>query len=512
MKKTLLSCMLLAGLSANAQLADGSIAPNFTFTDTDGTVHTLYDYLDQGKTVVLDVSAAWCGPCWNFHNSHALKDLYEAHGPTGFPDVQANTTNDVMVLFVEGEQDNTPAQITGTSGSGVLSSQGDWTVGTTYPIIDLPSDAAGNSFMTGYAIGYFPTVYMICPNRLVTEIGVTPNGTSYYTGAQIYALTDECPAPASAAADVAALAYTGDINKCDGNYTPKVRIQNNGTSPLTSATVTVTSGATTVSTGTYSGNLATYGVAEVTCTQIAGYTGGTLNITVTTTGDASATNNVVSQLIETPEVTGYAITVKVFTDNYPAETTWEIRNSANAVVASGGPYQGNGNSAGGADALQTKTHNVTLPSVNDCYKIIVKDSYGDGFAYGTNPAGQYGLEVVSNGQSIINLDLGDFGNTFTRDAAMITDETSSIIELAANNFQIYPNPATDVVNVSFEALNSDYVVSLVDLTGRVLMSNEYKALNGAQVIEMPVSGLAKGNYLVKITANGASLVQQVAIK
>lgn len=512
MKKTLLSCMLFAGLSANAQLADGSVAPNFTFVDIEGTEHTLYDYLDQGKTVILDVSAAWCGPCWGFHNSHALRDLYEAHGPAGFPDVQAGTTGDVMVLFVEGEQDNTAAQLTGTNGGGVLSSQGDWVAGTTYPIIDLPSDAAGNAFMSGYQIGYFPTVYMICPNRLVTEIGVTPDGQSYFTGAQIYALTDACPAPASAATDVAALSYTGDVDKCDGNYVPKVRIQNNGTTALTNATVTITSGGTTVSTGSYTGNLATYGVTEITCSTITGYTGGTLNIEVTTTGDASAANNLVTQLIEAPEVTGYAITVKVFTDNYPAETTWEIRNSANALVASGGPYQGNGNAAGGPDALQTKTHNVTLPSVNDCYKVIVKDSYGDGFAYGTNPAGQYGLEVVSNGQTIINLDLGDFGSTFTRDAAMITDATSSILELAADNFQIYPNPATDVVNVSFEALNSDYTVSLIDLTGRVLIANEYQALNGAQVIEMPVAGLAKGNYLVKITANGASLVQQVAIK
>lgn len=503
MKKTLLSCMLLAGLSANAQLADGSIAPNFTFTDIDGTEHTLYDYLDQGKTVILDVSAAWCGPCWNFHNSHALKDLYEAHGPTGFPDVQANTTNDVMVLFVEGEQDNTPAQITGTSGSGVLSSQGDWTVGTTYPIIDLPSNAAGNSFMTGYAIGYFPTVYMICPNRLVTEIGTTPNGTSYYTGAQIYALTDECPAPASAAADVAALAYTADTEICPGTpYVPTVRIQNNGTTNLTNATVTITQNGNTVSTGTYSGNLATYGVATVTCSSINSPAAGNLVVTVTTTNDALASNgNLTSSLSIASAATSPQAVVKIVTDRYGDEFSWNIKNSNGVTVASGGPYTTQ--STNGAYPQADVTFTM---SPSECYAVTLLDSYGDGFNSGY---GNGSFKVLTGGTEIVSI------TNWTNSAVnkkVVTNANLNVNELGISDLSIYPNPATDVVNVSFEALNSDYVVSLVDLTGRVLMSNEYKALNGAQVIEMPVSGLAKGNYLVKITANGASLVQQVAIK
>ena len=62
MKKLLLStAILLAGVSANAQLAPGSVAPNFTVTayqpwlSTAGSASngsfTLYDYLDQGYTV-----------------------------------------------------------------------------------------------------------------------------------------------------------------------------------------------------------------------------------------------------------------------------------------------------------------------------------------------------------------------------------------------------------------------------------------------------------------------------
>jgi hypothetical protein len=78
MKKLLFSAaMLLAGVSANAQLAPGSVAPNFTVSayqswlSTAGSSsngsYSLYSYLDQGYTVFLDVSATWCGPCWNYH-------------------------------------------------------------------------------------------------------------------------------------------------------------------------------------------------------------------------------------------------------------------------------------------------------------------------------------------------------------------------------------------------------------------------------------------------------------
>ena len=41
-----------------AQLPNGSIAPDFTLTDLDGTTHKLYeDYTDLNYTVFIDFSA-----------------------------------------------------------------------------------------------------------------------------------------------------------------------------------------------------------------------------------------------------------------------------------------------------------------------------------------------------------------------------------------------------------------------------------------------------------------------
>src|ERR1043165_3784045 len=101
-----------------AQLPDNTLAPDFTVKDLNGKSYNLYSILNSGKTVFLDVMAAWCGPCWAFHQSDTLKNLYKFHGPAGEPGVDASTTNDVMVFMIETEGSNTHAQLHGTAYTG----------------------------------------------------------------------------------------------------------------------------------------------------------------------------------------------------------------------------------------------------------------------------------------------------------------------------------------------------------------------------------------------------------
>lgn len=66
--------------SAHAQPV-GDVFPDFTVTDIEGNVHTLQDYLDDGKTVMIEVFATWCGTCLN--TLPAVESVYESFGPDG---------------------------------------------------------------------------------------------------------------------------------------------------------------------------------------------------------------------------------------------------------------------------------------------------------------------------------------------------------------------------------------------------------------------------------------------
>ncbi len=494
MKKLVLSAfvfgVIVASNTTTAQLADGSVAPDFTATDINGVSHTLSNYLNAGKTVIIDVSATWCGPCWNYHESHALKNIYEAYGPDG--------SDEVMVFYVEGDGSTTLADLNGTG----TNTQGDWVTGTPYPILDNAAIASS------YAITYFPTIYRICPDGFVYEMGQK-------TATQIVAdIAGACGAGAMDGVQNHAAVEGSEIAICAGNPTPEASFTNYGTNAITSATLTLKENGSTVGTANYSGSTAQFASATATFPSMAINQGSTYTVELTSVNSGAPNNASTDGMsVVSANLSSLPITIKVYTDNYPAETTWELKNTVtNAVVASGGPYIGNGTSAGGADAITTKTHTVTLPAGSNCYTIKMMDSYGDGFGYGVNPAGQYGIEVVGAAGTVINLDLTNFGTELVRDAALKTDATSGIQELVIDGFNIYPNPATDNITVAFNAENADYTVAVLDMQGRQVAGNSYTNLSGSQALAIPVNGVASGNYLVKVSSNGVSSVQKVVIR
>lgn len=192
---------------AYAQLPNGATAPNWTLTDLNGQSHTMYDYLDQEKVVFLDFSATWCGPCWNYHNSHAFADLYDQYGPSG--------TNNIMAFMIEEDSDTEEACLYGSAGctGGTL---GNWVNGTPYPIID----DATESLRGPYQINYYPTIYGVCPDKKIEEVGQV--GTP-----SLWAFAQDCSAPE--------LTLTSVVhNDCFGELNGAISVgQTGGISPFT---------------------------------------------------------------------------------------------------------------------------------------------------------------------------------------------------------------------------------------------------------------------------------------
>ena len=166
----------------HAQLSDGSYAPDFVLPATDGGTYSLYEYLDDGKSVILDFSATWCPPCWSYHNGGDLEDVYNNLGPGG--------TDQAMVFMVEADGDTSEDCIYGlpTCTGGTL---GDWTAGVNYPILN-PNSSDADGVASDYNIGYWPTVYGVAPNGQIYEIGQVGSGTweSYLVGSFQMVLSD----------------------------------------------------------------------------------------------------------------------------------------------------------------------------------------------------------------------------------------------------------------------------------------------------------------------------------
>jgi hypothetical protein len=105
----------------------------------------------------------------------------------------------------------------------------------------------------------------------------------------------------------------------------------------------------------------------------------------------------------------------------------------------------------------------------------------------------------------------NYGNNLYVDNINLGALGLDVVE-AENEFQVYPNPATENVSISFNALDADYSVSIIDLTGRIVISNNYTNLVGNQVLSIPVTGLLAGNYIIRITSKGLAVNQKLSIK
>jgi hypothetical protein len=82
-------------------------------------------------------------------------------------------------------------------------------------------------------------------------------------------------------------------------------------------------------------------------------------------------------------------------------------------------------------------------------------------------------------------------------------------EILSSSFNIYPNPATDVLNIKFDA-NSETSVNLMDLTGKIVASQNAQA--GAVTTAFQIADLNAGIYFVNVKSANGSATQKVVIK
>lgn len=93
-----------------------------------------------------------------------------------------------------------------------------------------------------------------------------------------------------------------------------------------------------------------------------------------------------------------------------------------------------------------------------------------------------------------------------------TVASASVSHVKSIDLTVFPNPASDEVNLTFEAQGVDYLVQITDLQGRVVLTENYSNLTGAQSISLNTSSLKTGNYLISVAQDGGSFTKMISIK
>ncbi len=398
---------LLFGLffcqSSHAQLQSNTVAPDFTVTDLDGNEHNLYTYLDEGKSVILDLYAVWCPPCWSYHNSGIFKDLWDAHGPDG--------DNTLVIIAVEADPTTAIADIDGGGES-----LGDWTAGVEYVM------ANDDDIADLYNLAYYPTIYYITPSKLITETAQQSEG--FFNTL----LANQPPVP-SGNNNAVIINYT-DLNETSKNYcgneamielNPTVGVQNIGAINLTSVEVKAMVGEEVIGSQSWTGNAAPLeyfevNLSDISFTAVEDVTEITFEVSAPNGFEDDDTFNtyvdVFSHVAKTETET---ITVEVLTDQYADETYWVVLNSNGDIIAEGGnPNVGLDNIGTGEfpapshpDMYNPNTEYIAEfeIEIGDCYDFIVTDYYGDGLCctYGD------GYVNLKNSAGELLSSIGEFG-------------------------------------------------------------------------------------------------------
>lgn len=151
----------------------GDPAPDFIGTDTHGETHRLYDYLEDGKTVVLDFFFTDCIPCQFYAPQVNL--AYEKYG--------CNTQD---VIFMSINWNDSDAEIIEYEKKYEIE----------FPSIG-GTEGGGNSIVQDYAVLGFPTFYVIdSSKRIVAQVDPPTLQVFDYEFAQLSINPASCDATA----------------------------------------------------------------------------------------------------------------------------------------------------------------------------------------------------------------------------------------------------------------------------------------------------------------------------
>lgn len=468
------SLLLGVGLAASALVSAQN--QSWVATDITGVERNIGNNIASGKTVLVNISAHWCAPCWAWHNSGIMDKVYQEFGPDG--------TDDLRIYWVDGDPASSMALLEGASGS-----QGDWVVNTPYPIIG--PNGEGSALGDIYNTSAYPTLYMHCPDA---SAGVEIDREATWE-AFLASWKSACPSAFNNGAIDAHLLEIENGELCPGEP-PFAEVFNQGSSALTSATLELKQNGSVIDTKNWTGSIAPFTHAEVSFdnTTVTGPVDYEIDLTVV--GDANPLGNSEEAAFgPVPDAPNTLITLELKTDDFGVETTWELLNSSGDVVAQ--------DPAGDYANATIYNYNWSL-NPSECYTFKIHDAYGDGIccAFGT---GYYKLKNTWGTPNVF-IEGGQFGGEESK--GLGTPATVGVSENNLDNgLSIFPNPTTGLVNLQF-GVSTQATVDVFNVLGERLSTTTFNT-NGTRTMDL--GALSNGVYYMNVVAGDLTATRKITL-
>jgi hypothetical protein len=206
--------------------------------------------------------------------------------------------------------------------------------------------------------------------------------------------------------------------------------------------------------------------------------------------------------------TAEKIRIQVKGDAYMAdESSFKVKDGSGAVVLDV--------PLGTIINSTTTNWDLAVPSGVECYTFELYDDYGDGWGYNTTSF----FKVINYTGNVVGTTIKNINTKTDLESAYVaaSEITSNgtavgVMEDEIAKFNVYPNPASDVLNVSFEGTQAEYTISLNDLQGRSISTQKISNSSGEQLVSFATDKIAKGSYIVVVSSNKGQITKNVVIK